>query len=57
MGLVGLPRKGQKQVADLQSNPLTFLIHFVQIYNKVKYGYKGITLEVIHLFLPNLLQS
>ena len=32
---LGLPQKGQKQVPNLQSNTLTSLIHFVQLYNKV----------------------
>ena len=33
--LLGLPQKGLKQVADLQHNALTSLIHFVQLYDKV----------------------
>ena len=31
-----MPQTGQKQVADIQRNALTSLIHFVQLHNKVE---------------------
>ena len=39
-GLLGLPQKGLKQVADLQRSTLTSIIHSVQLY-----GCKCIVLE------------
>ena len=40
---------GQKKGSGLHE--LTFLIHFVQLHNKVKEGYKCIALKVLYVFL------
>ena len=50
-GAIRTAKKGQKQVADIQCNALTSLIHFVQFYSKVNQGCKCIALEVSDLFL------
>ena len=37
-GSLGLPQKGHKQVANLQHNALTSLIHFVQFTQQSELG-------------------
>ena len=45
--------KALKQVADMQCDACTFLMHFVQLYSKVDQGY---TCRCIALHVSNLFQ-
>ena len=56
-----MPQKGLKQVADVQYNALTPLIHLVQLHNKLKKAYlhvgalRRMTVTCFHPFcgIPN----